>query len=294
MAENIEKDAANTMASSQSTGKNKVLDVIANRFFYGNGKNSDSSGSGGGGKGTTGNGWTAEDYKNHNEYKENENRRTNETRDRDVTRHVTKSSHDITLDNTSKDAKLLRKNVNEDRRQARDQENITHAAKYGQVASIDSVNGKKRNTVRFEATPARETNPGKGAGAQGTSKQQSKPGGTGTKRTNVRTIFDPTSKAVTGYSYGGRHDAWDDKLDSRPSVKAGSKVKPGTTAGEAAAAGKPTSGTGAAIGGKVGAVAGAAIAKSPTGAALGAKAGEKLGDVIEKKIVNRKPRAKKA
>jgi hypothetical protein len=310
--ENVEGSAANTMAGSQSSGKGKWIDAIFTRRAYGNGNDSDSrssssssSSSSGGGGGKTGNGWTADDYKNYGDWQErhygmqdNIEGSRNVRQDRlEGNRHVRDAetnANNAVLKNASKDAKMLRKNTNEDRRQARDRETLEHAKSFGQVATFDSDTANKRRTISFADNPVRETNPGKGAGAQGTSKQQSKPGGRA-PRTNVRTIFDPSTKAVTGYSYGGRHDAWDDKLDNRPAVKAGGKkIAPGTTAGEAAAADKPTSGVGGSIGGKLGAVAGAAISKTPTGTALGAKAGEALGNYVEKKVVNRKPRAKKA
>lgn len=206
MAENIEKDAANTMASSQSAGKNKVLDVIATRFFYGNGRNSDSSGSGGsggGGKGTTGNGWTAEDYKNHNEYKDNEHERQTKT---DANREV--------LINASRNARHIR-----------DKDTMEHAKTFGQVRNIDLSTNTKRKVINFGATPARQTNAGKGTGAQGTSKQQ-------------------------------------------------------------------TSGKGAAAGRVVGAVLGGAVTENPRGATAGGALGAKVGDAIEKKVINRTPKAK--
>jgi hypothetical protein len=310
--ENVEGSAANTMANSQSGGRSVVKDWIktvwGNKQLTGGNSSSSSSSSssgGGGGKGT-GNGWTSDDYKNygdwqqrHYDMQDNIEGSRNIRQDRlEGNRHVRDAetnANNAVLKNSSKDAKLIRKNTLEGNRQARDKDTLEHAAKFGQMRNVDLSTPKKRTTISFDASPVRETNPGKGAGAQGTSKQQTKPGGTRAPRSNVRTIFDPSTKAVTGYSYGGRHDAWDDKLDNRPAVKAGGKkVAPGTTAGEAAAAATPTSGAGAAIGGKVGAVAGAAISKTPTGAALGAKAGEMVGNAIEKKVVNRKPRAKKA
>jgi hypothetical protein len=285
--DNVEGSAATSMANSDKYGGftkmrnlyTKVMMPKDRSNSSGGSMSSSSSSSSGGG----GDEWNAERYKNHNEYKQNEHVRNAET-----------NANNAVLKNASRDAKFIRKNTMEGNRQARDKDTLEHAAKYGQVRNVDLSTPKKRTTISFDASPVRETNPGKGAGAQGTSRQQSKPGGRA-PRTNVRTIFDPSTKAVTGYSYGGRHDAWDDKLDSRPAVKAGGKkIAPGTTAGEAAAADKPTSGVGGSIGGKLGAVAGAAISKSPTGTALGAKAGEALGNAIEKKVVNRKPRAKKA
>lgn len=74
---NIEKDAANTMANSQSSGKGVVKDWI--RTIWGNKQLSGNSGSSGGGRSTggstggaarSGNGWTAEDYKNYGDWQE--------------------------------------------------------------------------------------------------------------------------------------------------------------------------------------------------------------------------------
>ena len=73
---NIEKDAANTMASSQSSGKGKWLDTLFNRVAYGSSdrssrsNNSGDSGGSTGGAARSGNGWTAEDYKNYGDWQE--------------------------------------------------------------------------------------------------------------------------------------------------------------------------------------------------------------------------------
>jgi len=197
MADNIEKSAAEAMAGSQSKGTSYLKDLLKFSTLSGNNRNNSGSNSGSssssssstvGGQGTTGNGWTAEDYKNHNEYKENENRRLNETADNDVTRHVTKSSHDITLDNASKDAEFTRQNTSKDlkhlRKESQRNNDVTrnntileNAKNNGQVSSIDVDHKSGRQQIRFNDSPVRETNPGNGAGNQGGSTQQGQPGG---------------------------------------------------------------------------------------------------------------------
>jgi hypothetical protein len=324
--ENVEGSAANTMAGSQSGGRGVVKDWIktvwGNKQLTGGGSSSSSSSGGGGSKGGTGNGWTADDYKNYGDWQERHYGMQDSIEGSRHVRNSETSANNAVLKNASRDAKFIRKNTLEGNRQARDKDTLEHAAKYGQVASIDSVTGKKRNTVRFADTPVRETNPGKGTGAQGTSRQQSKPGGRGASRGptayETRHIEDDARNS-SDYKGTTRTQAQWSKMDNKsrrdvansyvtkgdnltPAQKRqntaarsyASPYAPGTTAGEAAAADKPTSGVGGSIGGKLGAVAGAAISKSPTGTALGAKAGEALGNYVEKKVVNRKPRAKKA
>jgi len=70
--ENIEGAGAKAMSSSHSTGRNRILDAVANRYLYGNGNSSSSSSSSSSAssKGKTGNGWTAEDYKNYGDWQE--------------------------------------------------------------------------------------------------------------------------------------------------------------------------------------------------------------------------------
>jgi hypothetical protein len=170
MADNIEKSAAETMAGSHTAGKTFVKDTARNLWLFGGGRNNSGSNSGSSSSSSRSSGggdeWTAERYKNHNEYKENEHRRTNESADSEMIRH-----------NTNEDARFIRKNTTRDLRHVRDKDTMDHAAKFGQMANMDLSTPKQRKQITFRDTPVSETNPGNGAGNQGGSTQQGQPGG---------------------------------------------------------------------------------------------------------------------
>jgi hypothetical protein len=72
MADNIEKDAANTMAGSEKFGGFTKMRNLTN-ILMGKSRQSGNSGNSGGSTGgaaRSGNGWTAEDYKNYGDWQE--------------------------------------------------------------------------------------------------------------------------------------------------------------------------------------------------------------------------------
>jgi len=218
MADNTEKSAAEAMAGSHTAGRAFVKDTAKNLWLFGSrnnsgsnsGSSSSSSSSTVGGQGTTGNGWTAEDYKNHNEYKQNEHARSQDAennayvrgesvKDNDLirTNAAEKARHkrsqeaennsyirgesvkdnDLVRTNAAKNAKYARKELQRNNDVTRNNTILENAKKNGQVSSIDVDHKSGRQQIRFNDSPVRETNPGNGAGNQGGSTQQSQPGG---------------------------------------------------------------------------------------------------------------------
>jgi hypothetical protein len=251
MADNIEGSAANSMAGSHSSGRGAVKDLTKNLWLFGgrtdrNSSNSGSSSSSsssstGGGDGTTGNGWTAQDYANHNEYKENEHRRANETADNDVMRHVTKTSSDTRLQEATKNADLQRSVASKRADAGISKDLLTHATNHGQVANIDINNDTGRHQVSFRESPVRETNPGNGAGAQGTSKQQTaspkaKTSRPGAKRELLTSPLDKNDpRAAAGHTHV-TESLTRAEIDRRAkAASANSGTKPGKTAAQVGA-----------------------------------------------------------
>lgn len=207
MADN-EKDAANIMANSHSGGRGAVKNWLSTvwqtrQLTGGSGNSGNSGGSRSSGKPSGSGAFTGEEIDNYNRYLKTHYKLQNKLEGKRHVRGAETDANREVLKNASKDAKMIRKNTNEDRRQSRDQENIAHAAKYGQVASFDSANGNKRNTIRFAATPARQTNAGKGTGAQGTSKQQTSGKGAAAGRVVGAALGGAVTKNPRGVTAGG-------------------------------------------------------------------------------------------
>jgi hypothetical protein len=250
--ENVEGAGAKSMANSTSKGKDTILGYVTNRFLYGGGNNSNSSSSSSSSssassKGKTGNGWTAEDYKNYGDWQERHYGLHNDSQDKEVYRQGKALEHKTHLEQTVENARAGREELRRNNDVIRTKRTMDHAKAHGQLASVDFNHDTGRHQISFGATPPSETVAGNGAGAQGTSQQQARPGGRGTKsggtgRQNMRTIFHPETKEVTGISVSGRKDKWDSSWDNRPAVKAAVKAgakagtAPGMTAGEATAA----------------------------------------------------------
>ena len=248
--ENVEGSAANVMAGSHSGGRGAVKDWIktvwGQRQLSGNSGNSSgsssSSSSSSGGQG--GDEWTAERYKNHNEYKENEHRRTNESKDSDMIRHNTNEDARMLRKNTNRDAKHLRSESQRNNDVTRNNTVLENAKKNGQVSSIDLDHTNGRQQIRFNDSPVRQTTPGKGKGAQGTSKQQTSGKGAAAGKVAGAVIAGAVTKnpraAAAGGAIGAKvGDAIEKKVVNRGSKSA---VKPGTTAGAAASYITPSNG----------------------------------------------------
>jgi hypothetical protein len=236
MADNIEKDAANSMANSDKYGGFTKMRNLTN-ILTGKNNNSRSSGNtSGSGTGTgTGNGWTAEDYKNYGDWQKSD-------REHQHLIDSTTAANNHVLENSSLDAHHIRT-----------KDMITHAAQYGQVGNV-SPDANGRTGVTFRAAPARTRAAGYGAGAQGSSKQQTSGKGAkigATVGTALGALVPGAGETGVSEVIGNRvgakvGDAIEKKIVNRKSkagtvpgktaAQAGAKAgtKPGMTAGEAA------------------------------------------------------------
>jgi len=108
MADNIEKNAANSMANSDKYGGFTKMRNLTNILTGKNNNSRSSSNTSGGGTGTgTGNGWTAEDYKNYNDYEAKAERRKNNSADREVYRQGVDREHVTNMQTVRNNQDLL-------------------------------------------------------------------------------------------------------------------------------------------------------------------------------------------
>jgi len=187
--ENIEKSAANAMSGSHTGGRGAVRDWIktvwGNRQLTGGGSSSSSSSSSSSKGNDSGRpAFTGEEIDNYNRY----------------------LSHHYGLQNE------LEKN-----RGINTTDIMDRAVAHGQMASIDFNHAGGRHQISFAETPPSQTNPGNGPGGQGGSRQQSQPGGRGSRGPAVYETRHIEANAKDNPTYKGTtrtQNAWA-KLDQK-------------------------------------------------------------------------------
>jgi hypothetical protein len=80
---------------------------------------------------------------------------------------------------------------------------MEHAKTFGQVRNMDLSTNTQRKVINFAATPTRQTNAGKGTGAQGTSRQQTSGKGATAGRVAGTAIAAAITKNPKGAAAGG-------------------------------------------------------------------------------------------
>jgi hypothetical protein len=235
MADNVEGSAAKSMAGSVGSGTGAARDIVKNIWLFGgraSGSNSGSPSSSSSSSSTPNNrpAYTSEEVDNYNKYLKTHYKLQNKLEKK---RHVRNAE-------TNANNEVLR-NASEDARHLRNKDVLDHAMGHGQVADIDIDHSTGRNKISFKNSPARATNPGKGTGAQGSSKQQNgrgaKIGKAGGAILGGLVTENPAGAAV-GAKFGEKlGETIDKKIADRGAKAAGAKAgtKPGMTAKEAKA-----------------------------------------------------------